>query len=58
MLAHIEGKEPEISLIRGYRSSEDSHYRNLTSYYIDTASLFFPLSHFLSLFLSVPLSPL
>lgn len=21
MLAHIEGKEPEISLIRGYRSS-------------------------------------
>ncbi|TGZ31971.1 hypothetical protein DBV15_05703 [Temnothorax longispinosus] len=30
MLARIEGKEPEI---------RDSHYRNLTSYYIDTAAL-------------------
>lgn len=39
MLAHIEGKEPEIRLIRGYRASQDSgHYRNLTSYYIDMAS--------------------
>lgn len=34
MLAHIEGKEPEIRLIIEATVRQDSHYRNLTGYYV------------------------